>query len=88
MHVLDRRHLPHTIVAGVAAAVLAILITLVLAAGLGDVSQAGSSTATLNRTAAAASASRGTPTRRGTPLTAPLGAPLRQPWSTTRRSRS
>jgi hypothetical protein len=76
MHALDRPHLPHGVVAGIAAAVLAIVITFVLAGSLGDVSLGGS-TPTPIRTAAPARASA---TWLGNPFTTPLGPPLRRPW--------
>jgi hypothetical protein len=77
MHVLDRPHQPRMLSASIAAAVLAIVITLVLAARLGDITHAGSNTATPSRTAAPVSASA---TWLGNPFTTPLGPPLRQPW--------
>jgi hypothetical protein len=77
MHALDRPHLPHVVVAGIAAAVLAIVITFVLAGSLGDVSHGGSSTPTPIRTPGPARASA---TWLGNPFTTPLGPPLRQPW--------
>jgi hypothetical protein len=77
MHALDRPHLPHGVVAGIAATVLAIVITFVLAGSLGDISQVGRSTPTPIRTAAPARASA---TWLGNPFTTPLGPPVRQPW--------
>ena len=77
MHALDRPHLPHLVVAGIAAAVLTIVITFVLAGSLGDVSNVSSSTPTPIRTAAPPKASA---TWSGNPFTTPLGPPVRQPW--------
>jgi hypothetical protein len=77
MHVLDLPHLPRMLSASIAAAVLAIVITLVLAARLGDITNAGSSTPMPSRPAAPASASANW---LGNPFTTPLGPPLRQPW--------
>ncbi len=82
MHVLDRPHLPHGVVVGIAAAVLAIVITFVLAGSLGDVSHVGSSTPTPTSTAAPAKASA---TWLGNPFTTPLGPPLRQSWGVGKR---
>ncbi len=79
MHVIDRSHLPRFLAVTIAAAIIAILITLVLAAGVGDLTQhtsyaakpdAPTAPGVLNATAKTV----------GHPLMRLLSGPLAQPW--------
>lgn len=83
MHVLRRPHVPHAIGVSIAAALLAIAITLFLASALGDGTRpAGVRTLAGHRSPAAISATRTVPAPRWAtdPFASLLSRPLPRPW--------
>jgi hypothetical protein len=88
MHVLHRPHLPRLITVSIAAAVLAIVISLALATNLSNVSQPGDSTSVSTHRAVPAPTSAlhtNAPRWASNPLASVLSQPLPQPWPTARR---
>jgi hypothetical protein len=84
MHVLRRPHLPHAIGVSIAAALLAIVITLLLASTLSDATgpAGGASTLARHHAPATIAVQRTVPAPRwpSDPLASPLSRPLPQPW--------
>lgn len=87
MHVLHRSHLPRVASVSIAAAILAIVISLALAGTLNNISQTGENTVTPARhTAAALTTTLQTtaPQWVSDPFASLLSRPLPQPWLTPR----
>jgi hypothetical protein len=88
MHVLDRPRLPRLVSVTIAAAILAIAISLALASTLNNVSQSSSNTVTPVRHAAPALTSvlqTDAPRWASNPFSSLFTRPLPQPWPTARR---
>ena len=88
MHVLHRPHLPRLITVGIAAAFLAIVISLALASSLSNVGQpSDSKSMSAHRTAPAPTSVLPTtaPSWVSSPFASLLGRPLPQPWLTAPR---
>jgi hypothetical protein len=87
MHVLRRPHLARLISVSIAAAILAIAISLTLASTLNNISQSSDNTGTPVRHAAPALTSvlqTNAPRWAGEPFASLLSRPLPQPWLTAR----
>lgn len=88
MHVLHRPHLPRLISVSIAAAILAIVISLVLASSLSNISQTANGTSVpAHRTAPALTSALHTtaPGWASNPFASLLSRPLAQSWLTARR---
>jgi hypothetical protein len=88
MHVLDRPHLPRLVSVSIAAAILAIAISLALASTLNNISQSSNKTVSPVRHAAPALTSvlqTDAPRLASNPFASLLSRPLPQPWPTARR---
>ena len=85
MHVLDRPHLPRLISVSIAAAILAIAISLALANSVTNINQQANNTGPAVRETAPASARQMTASRwPNNPFASLLSRPLPQPWATFR----
>lgn len=87
MHVLHRPHLPHLISLSIAAAVLAIAISLALTASISTISQPANNTSTPGQivTAPTSNVLHATmPRWASDPFASLLSRPLPQPWLTAR----
>jgi hypothetical protein len=85
MHVLDRPHLPRLISVSVAAAILAIAISLALAGSLSNINQQGNNTGpTVRETAPASTLQMTAPRWASNPFASLLSRPLPQPWASFR----
>ena len=88
MHVLDRPHLPRLISFSIAAAMLAIVISLALASSLSNIGRpANGKTVSAHRTDPALTGALHTtaPGRASNPSAGPLSRALPQTWLTARR---
>ena len=88
MHVLDRPHLPRLISVSIAAAILAIVISLALASSLSNISQPANGTSvSAHRTAPALTGALHTtaPGRASNAFAGPFSRSLPQTWLTARR---
>jgi hypothetical protein len=85
MHVLHRPHVPRLIGVSITAAILALVISLMLASGLNNISQpGGNSNGPVGRAAPAPTGALQTTMPRwlSNPFAPLLGRPLPQPWAT------
>ena len=87
MHVLHRPHLPRLISVSIAAAILAIVISLALASSLSNLSQPNDTSMSAHRTDPELTGARHTtaPGRASNPSAGPFSRPLPQTWLTARR---
>jgi hypothetical protein len=88
MHVLHRPHLPPLVSVGIAAAILALVISLALVSSLSNISQPNHNTGTpLRSTAPTLTSARQTNVPRwdSNPFAGLLGRPLPRPWQSARR---
>jgi hypothetical protein len=88
MQALHRPHLPRLVNVSVAAAILAIVISLALVSSLSNISQSNDNTGTpLRSTAPALTGARQTNVPRwlSNPFASLLGRPLPRPWLSARR---
>jgi hypothetical protein len=89
MHVLHRPHLPRLVSVSIAAAMLAIALSLALASTLNNVGQTGGNTGTPSRHTAAAlttTLQTNAPRWASNPFASLRSRPLPQPWLTARPS--
>ncbi len=86
MHVLHRSHLPRLISVSIAAAVLAIVISLAFAASISNITQSVNNTSVSARAPVLASSAvhATTPRWASSPFTSLLSRPLPAPWLTAR----
>ncbi len=87
MHVLDRRHLPRLIGVSIAAALLAVVISLVFAAGISNITQpAGNTSVSAHQSAPKVTGALPitTPPWASSPFASLVSRPLPHPWVTAR----